>query len=309
MLITASWFRSGWIQSHLFDARDMAKSLMNRYKSGMKVESPYACSYSDISETTLDGNKAYKYYTVPTQAFTMDFKVGGKGVAFGKVAETDNLVDSAWPIQCPTAIFTEGEYALNTNDILADTELLSDSRAKFFTMSRSAYTGNVPNSLYQYGGGYGIKRGSNSMWAVIFPSSSSAQPIVNYNGGNGWVGWQSFLTTAGTADYVTLQTTSGIWTYRQWASGVAECWGKYSESTAAAFDPTGNVYYRVLPTISIPGGWFNSKPTVTVGLDFGNIGAAQVSVSSATALQVAILSAVSSARACVVSLHCRGTWK
>lgn len=29
----------------------------------------------------------------------MDFKVGGKGVAFGKVAETDNLVDSAWGIR------------------------------------------------------------------------------------------------------------------------------------------------------------------------------------------------------------------
>ena len=31
----------------------------------------------------------------------MDFKVGGKGVAFGKVAETDNLVDSAWNIKAP----------------------------------------------------------------------------------------------------------------------------------------------------------------------------------------------------------------
>lgn len=57
----------------------------------------------DVRLTATDklGNKAYKYYTVPTQAFTMDFKVGGKGVAFGKVAETDNLVDSAWGIKAP----------------------------------------------------------------------------------------------------------------------------------------------------------------------------------------------------------------
>lgn len=55
----------------------------------------------DVRLTATDklGNKVYKYYTVPTQAFTMDFKAGGKGVAFGKVAETDNLVDSAWPIK------------------------------------------------------------------------------------------------------------------------------------------------------------------------------------------------------------------
>lgn len=25
-------------------------------------------------------------------------------------------------------------------------------------------------------------------------------------------------------DYVTAQGTSGIWTYRKWASGIAECW-------------------------------------------------------------------------------------
>ena len=81
MLITASWFRSGWIQSHLFDARDMAKSLMNRYKSGMKVESPYACSYSDISETTLDGNKAYKY-SCTYRAFT------GEGELMDMIRET-----------------------------------------------------------------------------------------------------------------------------------------------------------------------------------------------------------------------------
>ena len=55
----------------------------------------------DVRLTATDklGNKAYKYYTVPTQAFTMDFKVGGRGVAFGKVAEADNLVDSAWQIR------------------------------------------------------------------------------------------------------------------------------------------------------------------------------------------------------------------
>lgn len=29
-------------------------------------------------------------------------KKGGKGVAFGKVAETDNLIDSAWPVKAPT---------------------------------------------------------------------------------------------------------------------------------------------------------------------------------------------------------------
>ena len=68
----------------------------------------------DVRLTATDklGNKAYKYYTVPTQAFTMDFKVGGKGVAFGKVAETDNLVDSAWDIR------TAGQLVSGTGGVV-----------------------------------------------------------------------------------------------------------------------------------------------------------------------------------------------
>lgn len=52
-----------------------------------------------ITATDALGNSVYRYYTVPTQTFTMDFKEGGRGVAFGKVAETDNLVDSQWDIK------------------------------------------------------------------------------------------------------------------------------------------------------------------------------------------------------------------
>lgn len=34
------------------------------------------------------------------------------------------------------------------------------------------------------------------------------------------------------ADFVIQQGTSGIWTYRKWKSGTAECWGQYSFTTA-----------------------------------------------------------------------------
>ena len=54
-----------------------------------------------VKATDKLGGVAYKYFTIPTASYTMDFKVGGKGVAFGKVAETDNLVDSAWNIKAP----------------------------------------------------------------------------------------------------------------------------------------------------------------------------------------------------------------
>ena len=60
-VITASRFKGGWIMSHFYNANAVAKKLLNSCKPNMKVESPYACTYSDISETTLDGNKAYTF--------------------------------------------------------------------------------------------------------------------------------------------------------------------------------------------------------------------------------------------------------
>ena len=35
------------------------------------------------------------------------------------------------------------------------------------------------------------------------------------------------------ADYVVEQGTDGIWTYRKWNSGIAECWGYWPATNAS----------------------------------------------------------------------------
>lgn len=37
------------------------------------------------------------------------------------------------------------------------------------------------------------------------------------------------------ADYIVEQETSGIWTYRKWNSGIAECWGRYTSEENTIF--------------------------------------------------------------------------
>ena len=37
-----------------------------------------------------------------------------------------------------------------------------------------------------------------------------------------------------TVDFIVEQGTSGIWTYRKWNSGIAECWGKYTANVTIA---------------------------------------------------------------------------
>lgn len=65
----------------------------------------------------------------------------------------------------------------------------------------------------------------------------------------------------GPADYVVEQGLSGIWTYRKWASGVAECWGIETSSTTASTE--GGLYFKVVYS-AFPTSLFINVPTVEV---------------------------------------------
>ena len=47
----------------------------------------------------------------------------------------------------------------------------------------------------------------------------------------------------GGADHVTEQGTTGVWTWRKWASGTAELWGIFGTNTLAVTNEWHNVYY------------------------------------------------------------------
>ena len=53
---------------------------------------------------------------------------------------------------------------------------------------------------------------------------------------------QDILSKLGT-DYITAQGTTGVWTWRKWASGTAELWGVFSADSLAVNNAWGSVYY------------------------------------------------------------------
>lgn len=129
----------------------------------------------DIRITVIDSKKGTSTSTYPLSAavFTIDFKNGGKGVAIGKPADTDNLFDVNWA-----------------------------------TRIRDALTVN---------------------------KNATVSGKLNANGG---------LTISNNPvdDYVIAQGRSGIWTYRKWNSGFAECWCVTSNYVAAN-TKWGNAFY------------------------------------------------------------------
>ena len=62
-------------------------------------------------------------------------------------------------------------------------------------------------------------------------------------------------------DYIVEQGTSGIWTYRKWNSGIAECWGTYSW-TITAWAQWGSIYESSSSYASYPSSLFVSAPTL-----------------------------------------------
>ena len=72
----------------------------------------------------------------------------------------------------------------------------------------------------------------------------------------------------GYGDYVLEQGTSGIWTYRKWASGVAECWGQPSKSVASSGTFLGA--YAFSTYFSLPAGIFTSVTEANVNPKVGN---------------------------------------
>lgn len=115
-------------------------------------------------------------------------------------------------------------------------------------------------------------------------------------------------------DYVVSQGTSGIWTYRKWASGISECWGTYQASNINISSQNYDGYYYNKTAISInyPSGAFTAAPTAFA--DGGNTSHQhhiRVFQNSASAVSVTILCHSSSQTSVSMPIYLRalGKWK
>lgn len=68
------------------------------------------------------------------------------------------------------------------------------------------------------------------------------------------------------ADFVIQQGTSGVWTYRKWKSGIAECWCQYS-FTAAITTAWGVLYESSAVTLPLFPFTFSQIPQVHISAD------------------------------------------
>lgn len=115
------------------------------------------------------------------------------------------------------------------------------------------------------------------------------------------------------ADCVIEQGTSGIWTWRKWQSGIAECWGTYTASIAVNVSSGSYGGYRSNGnSASLPSGLFAAAPCVTASVSVNGQGAWVSNVQGGTASQCSFYLGCGASLAAAnrgVSIHAFGRWK
>lgn len=79
----------------------------------LSLSAPYVVLLTLTDGIRNSSNPVTKEIPVGTMSRSFHIKKGGKGIGFGKIAETDNLVDSAWDIKAPNF-----QGKLNANDVV-----------------------------------------------------------------------------------------------------------------------------------------------------------------------------------------------
>lgn len=112
----------------------------------------------------------------------------------------------------------------------------------------------------------------------------------------------------GYGDYVLEQGTSGIWAYRKWSSGVAECWGQPSNSVASSGTFLGANAYST--NFALPSGLFVSVDSANANPILGsNYAIPAYIVTTPTSVGVDALSNESGTKDFSANIFVRGRWK
>ena len=98
-----------------------------------------------------------------------------------------------------------------------------------------------------------------SLFDIFYPVGSFYETSdANFNPSTIWGGTWSLVASKDA--YIVDEGTDGIWTYRKWSDGIAECWGTTSVPSST-YSANGG-YKSVSETL--PSGLFNAYPTMVL---------------------------------------------
>lgn len=166
-----------------------------------------------------------------TVAVIIDFNASGKGMAIGKVSE-GNEFEVDWNSRFKKKIYLKdivyvGRDSIDSTGSAPSTNEYTQSIA--FTDKNGKVIGYIQAS-HRTSGNIRMTmatsrsvNGANKTSGIWMDVDASGNPVY------GMTSPSKFLEALGVKDYIVEQGTSGIWTYRKWNSGIAECWGRQDD--------------------------------------------------------------------------------
>ena len=209
-----------------------------------------------IRFTIKDGYNETQTIEAPLQSASRPINISsnGKGVAIGGMS-TKNEFEVSMNADFNKNINIDGAATLKNNMYISghiymggDKSAVGENLIRFSNPDASTH----PHNVYIYGG-----NPTSAMAIGLFDAGYSrsvmtyADKANNLSFGNG--NTNIYFNNNRMADFVVEQGTSGIWTYRKWNSGIAECWGTQRMLTATT-SVWGALYAsdKVSPVINYP---------------------------------------------------------
>ena len=183
-----------------------------------------------LTVTDKVGNVGAATITIPTKHITVEYRYTGKGIAFGKTSEKDAF-ECAMDAEFTGDVNIKGAIK---GDTTFDDNINIKRNINMGGLNGQAYeqvirfsnptSSTYPHNAYFYGGNpnsvntIGCYDGQNNRLVWGYNDTTNTITIGN-SGAN--------ISINGTtmADFIVEQGVSGIWIYRKWNSGIAECWG------------------------------------------------------------------------------------
>lgn len=230
------------------------------------------------------------------------------GAAVGKAAELSDVLDIGFQTRFTGGVLHSVLPAdTDVNTLLAPTTYMLLSANQYINLPEAA------NSVGAFMEIVGIKDGSLIQRLSIFDRSNPmAFERIHYS----TTGWGDWLCVRG--DFVIEEGTENDWTYRKWASGIAECWKTIAHSTAIT-TAWGALYHGTATTRQVyPPNLFIGKPHEQAALTAGSYqailfpekdGNGVNGASASACYNVCRPSAITSTMEFYICISVKGRWK
>ena len=207
-----------------------ATSLNTSFVSSSPIlEADYSYSISLEIDGGASGGWNGKIDFIPKSFVLLDFNASGKGIAIGKISEKSNAVEFGMDMydKHGARILNGLTYYLSNGGIDPDTT----TEELVLTTTNTPISGTFFYIRTMF---YSSKSASSNRTQIAYPYNSDKSTYYRYYvNGSGWTSWkeQPVILSSG---------TSGIWTYRTYSDGTAECFGKINCSQIAVNATLGN---------------------------------------------------------------------